>query len=163
MIVGIDPAMRSLAVVSDTFARKYEILGTARDIEVAYLHEMLTDLLRPSATEPRVFVEAPIQGASRNVQTSVKIAMTVGAVLATGYRTQLVSPSAWKLAVCGKGSLDKAGVSAWLAQNNPAYYSRCDGDQDLIDATCIYLYGRAEMALDRRGVGQRAARGSRRA
>lgn len=89
-----------------------------------------------------VFIEEPPLAGVRNVRTFKGLAETAGALMArqTG-RVEYVEVSTWKKEVCGHGGLSKEGVADWLAKNHPSYLEHCAGDQNLIDATCIALYG----------------------
>jgi len=92
-----------------------------------------------------IVVEEPVIG--RGVQSSLQVAHTFGAVLATIGETHphtnvvTVSVASWKKAVVGKGNASKEEVRCWLEQAYPAYAVLCGSDQDRIDATCIGLYG----------------------
>lgn len=157
IVYGIDSAMRSIAVVGERQLMKIEATGASRHDELASMRNSLAIFLRSDQT-PILFIESPIQGISRNVQVGLKLAMTVGAVFSLGHYTEMVEPSLWKKEVCGKGNLDKAGVAEWLKEAHPGYYARCDGDQDLIDATCIWLYGRQKVDEHRSSTSRRSSK-----
>ncbi len=56
-----------------------------------------------------------------------------------------VNVMAWKKDIVGKGNASKDEVAAWLEVHHPDYYEQCHGDQNLVDATCVALYGRLVM------------------
>lgn len=58
-----------------------------------------------------------------------------------GADIMMISSSKWKKEVTGKGNADKIYIKNWLEQNDPEWFGRTGGDQDLIDASCIYRYG----------------------
>lgn len=92
-----------------------------------------------------VFVEAPLVAGARNIRTSLKMAMAVGAIVSgvTRYtfRCYLVPVSKWKMATIGTGNASKDQVALWLNQVHPTYAGLCGVSQDLIDAACIARYG----------------------
>lgn len=92
-----------------------------------------------------VYVEAPVLAGARNIQSTIKVAAAYGAVLAavnsSHARVVEVPVSLWKVATQGKGNASKDDVSAWLHATHPDHHTECGGDQDLMDATCIALYG----------------------
>lgn len=59
-----------------------------------------------------------------------------------------ISNSQWKKALCGSGNADKDAIRGWLEEHQPALAALCGENQDLIDATCIGLYG-ADLAQAR--------------
>ncbi len=91
------------------------------------------------------FIEEPLIG--RGVRASLQIAQCAGALLheigmhGNGDNSMLVPVGEWKKKIVGKGNADKSYVADWLKANEYEYYERCNGNQDLIDATCIGLYG----------------------
>lgn len=92
-----------------------------------------------------VFCEAAVVAGVRNLQTTIKMAMAVSAIV-TGamhhtQRVYLVPVSKWKVSTCGNGSAGKPQVADWLNHTHPEYAAACDGSQDLKDACCIALYG----------------------
>ncbi len=92
-----------------------------------------------------VFIEEPIVG--RGVRASLQLSQMYGAFraeLAERARDNQVYDvpiSVWKRATVGRGNAKKEDVANWLKEYNSDYYSRCDGNQDLIDATAIGYYG----------------------
>lgn len=99
------------------------------------------------------FIEEPIVG--RGVRASMQLSQTLGAILCKlgdrelQDRVELVPVTRWKQHVVGKAHADKEFVANWLKENHPDYHERCDGSQDLIDATCIGLYGSRVVAQSR--------------
>jgi Holliday junction resolvasome RuvABC endonuclease subunit len=89
-----------------------------------------------------IYIEEPPLAGVRNLRTFKGLAETAGALMArSSGKVTYVPVSSWKKEVCGKGNLDKAGVADWLLSVHRSYSEHCAGDQNLIDATCIALYG----------------------
>ena len=58
-----------------------------------------------------------------------------------GSEILMISNSKWKKVVTGRGNADKEFVKKWLEKNWQECSDRTGGDQDLIDASCIFRYG----------------------
>lgn len=144
MIFGVDVGMRRLAVACVEAEVYLSVdLGTKagdRQRELAGLCAWFSGKVDPEA---EVWVETAIGGASGNMQTAIKLAMTVGALhgIARPGHMFTVAPSSWKAAVVGHGHADKVDVARWVKTRLPASAKACAGDQDLLDAVCIATYG----------------------
>ena len=94
---------------------------------------------------PRVFMEAPVVAGARNIQSTIKQAMVSGALQTAvsewGEPAVLVAVSSWKAGVGMGGNAGKQRVREWLADAQPGLSTMCAYDQDLIDASCVALYG----------------------
>lgn len=88
-----------------------------------------------------IYIEEPLGG--RNLRTSLRIAQTAGAVMASIglVDNYLIPVDAWKKEVIGKGGVNKQAIASWLQANHPSYAEQCQGNQDRVDAVCIGLYG----------------------
>jgi Holliday junction resolvasome RuvABC endonuclease subunit len=160
MIIGIDLGKRKIAAfyhaegVGVTGIARFESPPKERYEEIQWLTDEFSDWLDMLSLsikeEILTFCEAPIVGISKNYQTAIDIAQISGVILSCRVRTYLVPPPAWKKTVLGKGNATKEEVAAWLKEVKPEYFRLCDGDQDLIDACCIALYGEqvSQSALD---------------
>lgn len=143
MIWGIDIGTRSLYLAGldeeDRLSLDQIILApkSARYLELTGLATWLTALLSPHDT---VFIEEPPK--VRNVRTVIQLAEVVGAVCSLAVPTYPTPVASWKKATVGKGNAEKSDVSNWLDDRYPLYSSQCGDDQNLVDATCIALYGR---------------------
>jgi hypothetical protein len=94
--------------------------------------------------DEKLWLESAISGRQAgNLDTAIKMAQTNGAVCAAHTLTYLVAQSTWKKGVVGDGHADKDAVTAWLTEHHPAIATACQTDQDLVDAACIALFGRA--------------------
>lgn len=89
-----------------------------------------------------VFIEEP--PFVNNKRTFLALGQTSGALLAASPgRSYLVPVDAWKKATVGRGGAPKDLVATWLALQHPELHELCAGDQNLVDATCIALYGKS--------------------
>lgn len=122
------------------------------------LHYGMKTLLSPGDV---VYVESPVLAGVRNIQSTIKVAAAYGAVLAAinaAHATAIETPvSLWKVATVGRGNASKLDVSDWLYAQHPDHHRECDGDQDLIDATCIALFAQTRARTCGRGVHHQAA------
>lgn len=140
---GVDLGARKVAIslfVDGELASvdSLEVLKATRSRELRTLAEWAQFKLKPAQF---VMVEEPLIG--RGVRASLQVAQTAGAVLSyLPYTTQsdLVSVTAWKKEICGKGNADKEFVSNWVKSSHPSYSALCGANQDRIDALCIGLY-----------------------
>lgn len=138
---GIDPKLRGIAVCCPDLELWEEV-----NVEASDRGSEIWDLVgwfkgMPIEAEDIVAIEAPIAGASGNVQTAVGIAVTVGAVLAeTRGWGFLVAPASWKAAIVGHGHADKPDIRAWLEASDPQAAQACGRSKDLVDATCLAFY-----------------------
>lgn len=143
MIFGIDCSMRRIAVCCPEIEYvdglklpdKYDRFQSIQIIAGWCAAKI------PAASE--VFIEAPILAGARNIKSTLKAAMTTGGIIgALRHATiHLVDVASWKKEVVGHGGADKDAVADWLAASAPSLSKACGGDQDLIDATCIALFG----------------------
>jgi Holliday junction resolvasome RuvABC endonuclease subunit len=150
MIFGIDVAMRKIAIAEITQPRVevYELKKPIdRGQELRDMGFWLSELV-PWVREGEVFLEAAVVAGARNIQSTIKVAQTIGAVMTVLPGVRQVAISSWKMATVGNGSASKDQVRDWLNRTHPDLALLCDGNQDLYDATCIALYGR-EMAAQR--------------
>jgi Holliday junction resolvasome RuvABC endonuclease subunit len=90
------------------------------------------------------FIEEPLVG--RGVRASLQIAQTCGALLHLlgdmgETEVHLVPVKSWKRDLVGNGNASKEMCGLWLHEQFPDYHARCGDNQDLIDASCIAIYG----------------------
>ena len=143
---GIDLGVRSLYVarIEDDHLDLYShnsltIHKQTRSAELRTLLQWLQPLWLMGG-EGSVFCEEPPLAGARNLQTFLHLSQTSG-VVACAIPTTLVQVSSWKHGTVGNGSASKDLVSRWLLRRHPAFAEACAGDQNLVDATCIALYG----------------------
>lgn len=156
-VAGVDYGVRRIAYSHPDANHFDELIIKHKDDNLALL-EMSNWLSKKiKATRPElVVIEHPIQGASRNVRTAMSMSMVAGALVVASLKlkkkTEMVWPSTWKKDVLGHGYADKETISEWLARRHPEYYETCSSfskPQDVIDATCIALYGKKGLARRR--------------
>lgn len=144
MIFGVDVGMRRLAVAC-VEAEVYAAvdLGTKPGQRQRELQKLCGWFEEQVPPEAEVWVETAIGGASGNLQTAIKLAMTVGALHGVHRSGPMftVAPSSWKAAVVGHGHADKDAVRDWVASRLPKSAKACAGVQDLYDAVCIATFG----------------------
>lgn len=93
-----------------------------------------------------VYVEKPLVG--RGIAASLQVAQATGAVMShLDVPSYFVPVQTWKKAVTGNGNAPKGLVQTALLELHPGYSELCGGDQDLVDATCIALYGEEQQRL----------------
>lgn len=145
MIWGVDLGVRSLhafGLVEDgsgfavsVFADKME----TRSRELKALSKKFYDIFD---RDDVIFVEEPPLAGSRNVRTFAALHQVFSVALTQGPNVYSTEVATWKKEVVGAGNAKKEDVARWLETRHPSYSSLC-GDQNLIDAACIALYGRA--------------------
>jgi Holliday junction resolvasome RuvABC endonuclease subunit len=142
VIWGIDLGVRSVHLAGiegyglylDSFSVPTQVI---RSFELDKIREYLVQ--SGISDDHDVFVETPPM--VRSIRTHAEMHQVLGTVLSTvGGRE--VNVSHWKQHTVGKGNADKASVSGWLKIEHPSYSAKCGGDQNLVDAVCIALYGR---------------------
>jgi hypothetical protein len=146
--VGIDVSTRHIAIACPRAKWARKVHRTVRGsplTEAAELAGLARDALADRFGRLPglfVFVEAPVLAGARNIQTTVRLAIVTGALgQALGGNARLVPVSSWKKAVVGHGNATKADVAEWLALHEEGLAALCGRDQDLVDATCVALYG----------------------
>lgn len=140
---GIDLGVRSLYVARlddgnlDLFCHNsLRIHKQDRYVELAMLRTWLGNF--PPAG--RWYCEEPPLAGSRNLQTFLHLAQVSGVVACCTPAT-LVPVGLWKKGTVGNGAASKDLVSRWLQRRHRGYFDQCGADQNLVDATCIALYG----------------------
>lgn len=140
--IGCDYGMRRVAVASASqqVAMAFTCLSLDRGKELAMISRWY---LAHAPLPGHLWIEGAIQGGNKNVQTTVKLAATQGAIMAAhvGGPVSIISVSSWKAGTCGNGNASKEYVALWLAEAYPELYLACHDDQDQIDAMCMSLYG----------------------
>lgn len=144
MIWGIDLGVRSVHLAGfDGDELVYlETIETpkrvVRSLELGTLGKRATEFIAP---EDDVFVEKPPFAGPKNISTYGELHQVFGAMLShVGGREANVMT--WKADIVGNGRATKSDVSHWLQDHHEPYSSQCGGNQNLVDAVCIALYGR---------------------
>jgi Holliday junction resolvasome RuvABC endonuclease subunit len=147
---GVDLGVRSLYVarLDDGDLSLYshhslKIHRQSRGAELQTLQEWLADTLG----DGQVWIEEPPLAGSRNLQTYLHLSQVSGVVGAvSGAQANYAPVSSWKKGTVGNGAAGKELVANWLRARFPRYHDLCGGDQNLIDATCIALWGSVDQS-----------------
>lgn len=149
--VGVDLDSRSLAI-SVVNPSSYAATRMTRIIAPDSIHErsailrfLLVELEHHyDWFEDPTYIEAPVLAGARNVQSTIKIAEVYGLALChVGLWTSVIEVpiASWKKETVGNGNASKEAVDDWLKANHFELWLQCGHDQNLVDATCIALYG----------------------
>lgn len=157
-IVGVDPGGRKfdafVVIGTDdgaltlvhSFEAKKSTVGQELDETARHAQEFFDRVASAYGVTPVIFVEAPVVAGARNLQVSLRIAQTTGAIHATTYRSYQVSVGEWKKQVIGKGNAGKPEVKEWMQIQYPNLTQLCT-KQDHFDAAAIALFGREKLAI----------------
>ena len=144
-IIGIDPAARKLAVWTGVFS-VFKVLPMddteACGLAFRELSSVLTDLGAP-INHHVIYMEKSI---SRGyAHASLVQAHGVGALLAAAaeYSVEVrrVDNMTWKKRLIGNARAEKYEIAEYVKGRDRSLYDACKGNQDLLDALCIYWYG----------------------
>jgi hypothetical protein len=155
VILGIDPAATKVSFVAitdiDFFVQHHKRLGKsggeACNSAWHVTNSLLFDINQvwPGATI-FPFIESPVVGRG-GVRSTMVQCFTSGAIQAAlhnaGLDTQGANVSSWKKVVTGRGNSTKPEVAKHLRLRWPALYRAAGGNQDIVDAACIALYGQS--------------------
>ena len=121
-----------------------------RDLELFAIKEFVSYNMKKNSV---VYVEEPLVAGVRNLRTSLKIAQVSGVVMSSVPDfAKFVPVSSWKKQIVNKGNATKEEISDFLKKQHEEMWARCDGDQNLIDATCVALYGVEEWLKSNAGL-----------
>lgn len=157
--MGVDPSSRKLAIV-------YSYMGDEKNVKFqtkklpqnkpescSIAHEWIKGIIEslPIETEKvYVFVELPVMGRG-GIGSTLPQAQVNGAFLAGAYMAGAtvipVNNMTVKKQVVGKGNASKDDVKEWLRQSWLKHYEKVGTDQDLCDASMIYVYGVKKVKL----------------
>lgn len=153
IIIGVDPASSKIALVAicgkEFIAKDYARLGKSGGVACAnawkYTHQFVSELpWDVTQYELHSFIEAPLVGRG-GVRSTMVQCFTSGAVQGAlseqGFTTQVANVSSWKKSVIGKGNATKPEVAEYIRCYHPKLFESARGNQDIIDASCIALFG----------------------
>ena len=159
MVFGVDPSSRKLAIVysylGDEKNAQYKTkkLPQSKPESCSMAHEWIKGIIEslPIETEKvYVFVELPVMGrggiGSTLPQAQVNGAFLAGAFMA-GATVVPVNNMTVKKQVVGKGNASKDDVKEWLRNSWLRHFQKVGNDQDLCDASMIYVYGVKKVKL----------------
>jgi Holliday junction resolvasome RuvABC endonuclease subunit len=156
-VVGVDPSSKTIAlvakhpVIGTVSAQKYilakkagpEACSVAMEVMQEWMHQV--DQIAPLGGNRLAFIEAPVIGKG-GARTTMVQAFVSGVIQACfiqgGFNVYLVQNTAWKRVVVGDGSASKDACARAIAGRWPRVYQLAQGDQDLLDAAAICIYGR---------------------
>lgn len=153
IVIGVDPASTKLAFValykSQHITRFYNRIGRsgAEACSAGWEHSSyFVEFVR--STWPGIpinaFVEQPVLGRG-GVRSTMVQSFTSGAVQgslhSSGCDVTLANPSTWKKKAVGRGNATKEDISKWLRLRWPSLHAAAGGNQDLMDAAAIAIYG----------------------
>jgi Holliday junction resolvasome RuvABC endonuclease subunit len=152
--LGIDPAASKVAYVA-IYENEYllefhkqigksggEACSSATKITKAFVDKIIDKW--PNHIDIEAWVESPIVGRGGVRSTMVQCYTSgaiQGALYDAGILAQSANVSSWKKRVVGKGNATKPEVADFLRLRWPSIFSEAAGNQDIIDAACIALYG----------------------
>lgn len=160
LVIGIDPSSKHIALVArqpvtKTLAvAKYDLREKKNSpykpevaAEAKYAIEAFLDSVSRMAA-PRagklVFLEDPLVGRG-GVRATMVQSFVSGVIQAVfvqaGFDVKLVNVKTWKRVVCGNGNATKEQVARVIGTKWPKAHRSAAGDQDIIDAAAICLYG----------------------
>ena len=162
--MGVDPGGRkfdafvlleephtSTALVHSFEAEKSSV-GSECDAIARHARQFFDGIVSAYGVIPVIFIEAPVVAGARNLQTSLRIAQTAGALHTVMFDSYQVSVAEWKKTVIGKGNVGKPEVKAWIQKQYPNLAKMCS-KQDHFDAAAIALFGREKLAIAGRFTG----------
>jgi Holliday junction resolvasome RuvABC endonuclease subunit len=146
MIAGVDIGIRGFHVVGldDNGSCKYfqsfdRSKGKSRYQELRDIAMQMQEFVLDKDV---LFIEEPPLAGMRNIRTAFQLNQVAGVILsATSAQGYLVPVGSWKKAVCGAGGFGKADVADWLSRNRHDLFELARGNQNLLDAACLALYG----------------------
>jgi Holliday junction resolvasome RuvABC endonuclease subunit len=160
-VIGIDPSSRKQAIIVLGKGRptsevldvptKMKDRASALNWILQHITVIFTEVVEESGDPVYLFIEDPVMGRAGAKATVVQ-AQAHGVMQAVAIQCGVtsvysVNNKTWKKDVVGYGNSSKEDVSAWLEREQPGLFRLCAGDQDLIDAACIGLYGQRILRL----------------
>jgi len=148
VIYGFDLSSRKIAVVTfdgdvDVFTAEVK-KQQSRAQELLQLSQALDEYLG-GRVPGYCYIEAPVvgRGGARPtvLQSQVDGLIQVAALRSGQLGCYSVNNKTWKKAIVGNGNASKEQSAAWLAATHPVLSDLVDGDQDLVDAACVAIYG----------------------
>ena len=156
-ILGIDPDTKNLHVVesgsnspqSSFYTHTIPMPSAVHKERCGFafrgLGELLFNLTERDGKPPLIYLEEPVQGPGGPGGTIPQVYIH-GAVMtaADEYNCKLVQVNnkTWKKRECGNGNIKKEDIPSVLEEKWPELYKVVHGQQDLVDAGFIYLFGR---------------------
>jgi Holliday junction resolvasome RuvABC endonuclease subunit len=140
-VIGVDLGVRSVHVSTSTNASSISVAKSNRGQELRLLALQFQSIF--CVRDTVAFIEEPLMAGPRNIRTALHLAQVAGALMTT-VPSYFVPVTTWKKEIVGKGNAKKEEVAEFLRTHQDFIHVR--ESQDLIDATCIRLYGERQMA-----------------
>lgn len=153
--MGVDLGIHKVAVFIIAADQQVQVgvLDLETELSRAYQLRVIGSFVEEQAVMwdvDSVWIEDTLIGNNRKY--SLSLTETKGAVmaaLAIAADVRLVDNNTWKKQVVGHGRASKDEVRDYIDVTYPAYAPLCGDNQDLYDAACIALHGRAIMERSR--------------
>jgi|JI10StandDraft_1071094.scaffolds.fasta_scaffold1177556_1 Holliday junction resolvasome RuvABC endonuclease subunit len=140
-VIGVDLGVRSVHVSTATNASTISVGKSNRGEELRLLAIQFQSIFCQRDTI--AFIEEPLMAGPRNIRTALQLAQVAGALMTT-VPSYFVPVATWKKEIVGKGNAKKEEVAEFLKAHHA--FGHALHSQDLIDATCIRLYGERQIA-----------------
>lgn len=156
-ILGIDPDTKKLSIVEagsnidkkKFFTHTIPLPSSEHHQRSGFafrgMSELLANLIERDGEPPVIYMEAPAQGIGGPGAT-IPQCYIQGAVMAAASEFDCkfyhVNNKSWKKKICGNGNIKKDDIPEVMKIVWPELYKVVHGQQDLIDAGAIYLFGR---------------------
>lgn len=153
IVMGIDPSSRKLVAVSSRGPKSSfridtrklsedHVLGAGQAYE--WMDQISGEIIDGLDDDLCVYLEAPVLGVG-GPRATITQSQIGGALMAALSRRRvpvtMVNNQSWKKRVCGRGNIDKKEVAARMASIWPDLVKEANGDQDVVDAGAINLFG----------------------
>lgn len=163
-ILGIDPDTKKLSIVEGSSTNKRKIFthtipmpSTKHADRAGFafrgMSELISNIVERDGAKPVIYIEAPAQGIGGPGATIPQVYVQ-GAVMAAASEWDCVlyqvNNKSWKSRECGNGNIKKENIPAVMKEQWPEFYNLVRGQQDLIDAGFIYLFGYRQTRLRER-------------
>lgn len=147
-VVGVDPSSKKLALFVNGDNTYCHVIKSEKDNSrfqnLALFFNEVNEFIKELPEDTHVFVESALMGRggvrSTIVQAQAASTVYISSVI-SGLVVHEVNVQTWKKDIVGSGNASKSDVSQWLDAHEPGLAELCGGDQDLVDAACLSLYG----------------------
>lgn len=155
-MVGIDPDTKKLSLVETNhrgqkkpWVHTIPLPSTNHRERSGFAYrgmcEIIFNLKERDGQLPILYLEEPVMGKGGPGST-IPQAIVQGGIFAAAdeYECKIVhvNNSSWKKRICGNGNISKSDIPAVMKEVWPELYEIARGQQDLLDAGAIHLFGR---------------------
>ena len=141
---GVDLGVRvlHLSKLSNNGNLSVQTIRVGKNIRWQEILELKSGLQDLFAADDVVFIEEPPMVRSSRIHGEMHQLVGLVSSESLPAHSFLVNVMTWKKELIGMGNASKPAITQWLKDHHPRYSAICGEDQDLIDATCVALYGR---------------------